>query len=124
MLAHSLTRLSSTISGLLALPLLGNTWMHDGFTVYLDNQVRFVDGVVKVANSTGVVMQSLGYSMADTLAQVNSAQSKVKDTKVLAHDFFAYTKDCPHSRWQHACLVLCGVYVVCVPPCAEYALRL
>jgi hypothetical protein len=66
----------------MVLPLLGNTWSHEGLLLYMDNQVAFMRDIAKVTNDSAVVLQSIGVAMADTAEQVSRAASTVNGYKV------------------------------------------
>ena len=51
----------------MVLPLLGNTWSHEGLLLYMDNQVSFIRDIAKVTNDSAVVLQSIGVAMSDTV---------------------------------------------------------
>ncbi|ELR23241.1 uncharacterized protein ACA1_068250 [Acanthamoeba castellanii str. Neff] len=72
---------------LMVLPLLGNTWSHEGLLLYMDNQVAFMRDIAKVTNDSAVVLQSIGVAMADTAEQVSRAASTVNGYKNTVYDY-------------------------------------
>ncbi len=97
----------------MVLPLLGNTWSHEGLLLYMDNQVDFIRDIAKVTNDSAVVLQSIGVAMADTVEQVSQAASTVNTYKVRGQAFAGARA---RSRFR---VVHCVVYV-----CVGYRLRL